>query len=193
MEPLRAIDRQMKKLAKKRLCLPQRASAEPMYIATSHGGAGLLPIADNRYVMSVVQGYRLLTCPDSQEQKIAWWSLRKVASKKIGRPASNEDLAEYLNGISEGDGGDISCIWSRVRRSTKELKKTTRIDWWWNATLKELQLLVPKPGGEPNITRVHPAARHHLCYLLRTAVRTAYLRRLINKPDQGKVYNVSTR
>lgn len=193
MEPLRTLDRQLKKLTKRWLHLPQRASAEPVFIAPAHGGAGLLPISDNRYIMSVVQGYRLLTCPDSQVQKIAWWSLRKVASRKIGRQASNEDLAEYLNGISEGDGGDISCIWSRVRRSTKELKKTTRIDWWWNTTLKELQLLVPKPGGEPDVTRVHPAARRHLCYLLRTAVRAAYLRRLTEKPDQGKVYDVSTR
>jgi hypothetical protein len=119
--------------------------------------------------------------------------LRKVTSRKIGRQADNEDLAEYLNGVSEGDGGDISCIWSRVRKSTKELKKLTRVDWWWCETLKELQVLVPKPGKEPDVARVHPAARRHLCNHLRTAVRSFYLQRLISKPDQGKVYEVSTK
>lgn len=193
MQPIRDLDRHVKKLAKGWLHLPQRASAEPVFLSPSQGGAGLLPVSDNRYVMSVVQGYRLLTCPDPLVQRVAWWSLRRVASRKIGRTASNEDLAEYLNGLSEGDGGDIACIWSRVRKSTRELKKTTRVDWWWNETLKELQVLVPKPGGEPDLARVHPAARRHLCNLLRTAVRSAYLRRLLAKPDQGKVFEVSTR
>lgn len=42
MEPLRDLDRQLKRLAKGWLNLPQRASAEPIYLAASQGGAGRL-------------------------------------------------------------------------------------------------------------------------------------------------------
>jgi len=193
MKPLKQLDKRIRKLAKGWLNLPQRASAEVVYILPSQGGAGLLPVSDNRYIMSVVQGYRILTSPDPLVHRVAWWSLRKVVKRKIGHQANNQDIAEYLNGISQGDGGDISSIWSRVRKSTKELKKKTKMDWWWCETTKEMQLLIPRPGMQPDLARVHPAARRLLCTLLRTAVRAFYLKELTEKPDQGKVFEVSTK
>ena len=47
--------------------------------------------------------------------------------------------------------------------------------------------------AQPNLSIVHPAARHHLCRLLRDAVRESYRLKLIAKLDQGKVFKVTSR
>ena len=70
--PLNALDRRVKKIVKGWMNLPQRASAELVYLAPSRGGAGILPFKVTRYIMSVVHGYRLLTCPDPTVRCMAW-------------------------------------------------------------------------------------------------------------------------
>ena len=190
VEPLNQLDRHIKRIAKRWLFLPRRSSCEPVYMLPSQGGAGLLPLRDTRYIMAIVQGYRLLTSPDPFVQSLAWDSLREVVKIKIGRAPSNRDLVDYLNGKTKGDGGPRS-FWARVRRSSMEMRKRCNVSWWWSETLEELQFLIPQPGAEPDEARVHPGARHHLCRLLRTAIRAHYIRRLLSKPDQGKVHSVS--
>ncbi len=190
--PLNQLDRAIKRAAKKWLFLPQRASNEPVFMLPSQGGAGLLPLRDTRYAMAVVQGYRLLTCPDPLVQSLAWDSLRAVVRIKIGHAPSEEELADYLNGASKGDGGPRS-FWARVRRSTAELRKKCNIRWFWSNVLKEMQFLVPKPGEEPDVARIHPAARRHICHQLRSAIRDHYIARLLRKPDQGKVHSIALR
>ena len=190
IKPLNQLDRHIKKVAKRWLFLPRRASCEPIFLLPSQGGAGLLPLRDIRYIMTVVQGYRLLTSPDPLVQSIAWDSLREVVKNKIGRKPSNRDLADYLNGRGGGEGGP-SSFWSRARRSTTAMRKRCNVSWWWSETLEELQFLIPQPEAEPDEARVHPGARHHLCRLLRAAVRDHYVRRLLSKPDQGKVHSVA--
>jgi len=197
VQPLNALDKQVKRIVKGWLNLPQRASPELVYLAPSRGGAGILPFRSTRYIMSVVHGYRLLTCPDVLVRRVAWSALTGTVTRKIGRPASNDDLADYLNGRTDGDfgkeSGDFSTVWQRVRQSTVQLRKQTNICWWWCATRKELQLLVPRLNAQPNLARVHPAARHHLCRLLKDAIREAFRLKLVAKPDQGKVLDVTSR
>jgi len=57
-----AADNQVKKIVKKWLNLPQRASAELVYLLPSQGGAGTLPLRDQLNILAVVHGFRLLTC-----------------------------------------------------------------------------------------------------------------------------------
>ena len=102
------IDKLTKKLAKRWLHLPQRASAEVVYLLPSQGGAGLLPLTDGIDIATVTQAYRMLTCNDRFVQKVAWSCLRTVARRKTGiSNPSEKELADYL--IHKGRPvGDIS-------------------------------------------------------------------------------------
>lgn len=61
-QPLKEADRQLKKIAKGWMNLPQLASAELVFLAPSSGGEGLLPLADMRDVLTIVHTFKLLSC-----------------------------------------------------------------------------------------------------------------------------------
>ena len=200
MAPLVA-DNQVKKIVKKWLDLPHRASAELVYLLPSQGGAGILPLRDQHNILAVVHGFRLLTCPDRTVSTTAWYSLRKTVAIRLGgrqRPTL-EQLVDYLNGIGEvRNGGDIATIWCRVRQATWELKKYNRyrrdpekpepeLNKHVNneGSQPEIQILIPRPG-EPEISRVNPAVRKQVCHALRDYVRFSYLKRLLcTGPGEG--------
>jgi len=196
VKPLSKLDKTMKKCVKTWMNLPQRASAEVVFIPSPLGGAGILPFSDMRNVCAVTHGYRLLTCPDDSVRETAWDSLKTAVQLKIRRVPTMDDIAQYLNGSTEGEmaktNGDVPSLWSRVRVCTRALRRTADIQWWWCSTRGELQLIVPRPAKEPHQARAHPAARRQVCSLLKTALRAAYLQRLLKKPDQGKVYSVTS-
>ena len=196
VKPLKNLDKRMKKYVKKWLNLPQRASAEIVYIPSPLGGAGILPFSDMRNVCAVTHGFRLLTCPDNDVREIAWDTLKTAVQLKIKRVPDVTDIASYLNGSTDGDmcqtNSDVPSLWSRVRMCTRALRRTVDIAWWWCGTLGEIQLMIPRPGKDPNVARAHPAARRQVCNLLKTGLRTSYLHRLLKKPDQGKVFSVTS-
>jgi hypothetical protein len=196
VKPLKTLDKRMKKYVKKWMNLPQRASAEVVFIPSPQGGAGILPFSDMRNVCAVTHGYRLLTCPDNDVRETAWDTLKTAVQLKIRRVPTMEDIASYLNGSTEGDmaltNGDVPSLWSRTRMCTRALRRTVEVEWWWCATRGEMQLIVPRLGKEPNQARAHPAARQQVCHLIKTALRSYYLHRLTSKPDQGKVYSVTS-
>ena len=194
VKPLKSIDKKMKKFVKNWLNLPQRASAEVVYISSPLGGAGILPFSDMRNVCALTHGYRLLTCPDDVVRETAWDTLKTAVRLKIRREPNMDDIAYYLNGSTDGDMAntnvDVPSLWSRVRICTRALRRTVDVLWWWCATRNEMQIIVPRPGKQPDQARAHPAARRQVCNLVKTALRDAYLQRLLKKPDQGKVYSV---
>ncbi|CAB0033878.1 unnamed protein product [Trichogramma brassicae] len=55
-------DKILKKLARQWLSLPQRASAELIFLPPSQGGGGLIPLADLYDLYTVVHAYRILYC-----------------------------------------------------------------------------------------------------------------------------------
>ena len=194
---LAEVDKLVKRLVKGWLHLPQRASAEVAYLLPSQGGAGILPFRDMSNVLAVVHAYRLLTCRDRSVRSVAWSCLREAVQRKLGRAQTNSEIAEYLSGsvdgvFNNGNGYGVT-LWSRVRKASRELKKCSEISWLWNETLGELQIMIPKPDSEPDRAVVHPAARKHLCFQLKQGIRLAYLRQLMRKPDQGKVWEVTSR
>ena len=164
--PLNDLDRRIKTFAKRCLFLPKRASNEPVYLLPSQGGAGLLPLRDVRYALTVAQGFRLLSSPNPLVRTVAWVSLRDVVGRKQGLEPSNEDLIAYLNGSGSGEGGPRS-FWARVRRSTIELSKRTQGYWFWSTVKEELQFVLPRPDADPNCVRVHPGVRRLLCQHLK--------------------------
>jgi hypothetical protein len=196
VKPLKSIDKKMKKFVKSWLNLPQRASAEVVFFSSPLGGAGILPFCDMRNVCALTHGYRLLTCPDDVVRETAWDTLKTAVRLKIRREPAMDEIASYLNGSTEDDmsntNADVPSLWSRVRICTRALRRTVNVVWWWCATRNELQIIVPRPGKQPDQARAHPAARRQVCGLVKTALRDAYLQRLLKKPDQGKVYSVTS-
>lgn len=190
-------EKMLKKMTKSWMNIPQRGSPEMTFLAPSRGGAGILPLTDAVNIATVTQGFRMLTCKDKFVERVAWSALETVVGRKIGGKPTREQIVAYLNGSIEDrlarDGGDIQSIWSRVRKTTRELAKSTNICWAWCNALKELQLVIPQPSKQPDVIRVHPRSRKHLQGLLKKTVRSAYLRRVISKPDQGKVIDVTSR
>lgn len=191
LKPINQADRVIKRLCKRWLNLPQRASPEVVYLAPSKGGAGLMPLRTSRYTMAIVQALRMLTCSDEFVRHVALNTLRAVVKTKLRRQINNMDLVNYLNGEGNGVGGNRS-FWARVRRSTKELKKLFDLSWHWNEALEEIQLTHPKPSNNPAETSTCTALRQRVCRDLREATRHYFLKRLLQKPDQGKVFEIST-
>ena len=143
--------------------------------------------------MSIVHGFRLLSCNDGAVNDLTWAFLRSTVKRKIGRTPSMDDIADYLSGNCTGDlsrdGGDIGNIWTRVRKATLYANATTPVKWVWNNTRNEIELHLN--NGDETI-KIPPSAKSHACRLLRSSFRQQFLNRLLKKPDQGKVLQVSS-
>ncbi|XP_076298053.1 uncharacterized protein LOC143217550 [Lasioglossum baleicum] len=193
--PLKVADKLVKKLAKSWLNLPQRASAEVIYLPPSRGGCGLLPLADLADALVVGHAFRLLTAPDPAISGLARDSLRGAVARKIGRPPTEQDLADYLSGSLEGEfartSSDFSTLWSRARNAARRLGDMLQLRWEWSAARQELGLRLR--GSRGRTTVVTPVARTQVLHRLRAAVTEFYHHRLNSKPDQGKVFGVSSR
>ncbi|XP_071575805.1 uncharacterized protein T26G10.4-like [Temnothorax nylanderi] len=191
--PLVAADKMVRRAAKAWLNLPQRASAEPVYLPPSRGGCGLLPLADLADVLSVAHAFRMLTVGDEAVRGLAWASLRGVVARRIGHPPSNEELASFLSGSLEGrmrDGGERS-LWSRARNAARRQSERLSLRWEWCAATEEMMVVCR--GARGATVKMPPGARSQVVHRLRSAVVEYYTDRLLSKPDQGKVFEVSLR
>ena len=145
---------------------------------------------------TVVQSYRMLTAKDKFVAEVAKHSLTAVVKRKTRHLPSEIEICQYLNGVSDGDlsnsSGDIRSLWSRTRSATSTLKNTTNLSWSFNTIKKQFEITILMPQQQPDITIVHPVARHHLLGVLRKAARMNIMARLQSKPDQGKVFEVSS-
>ena len=153
------VDKSVKRLVKKWLHLPQRASAEVVFLLPSQGGAGLLPLVDGINIATIAQAYRMLTYKDRFVSEAAGSCLQTVVRKKIGRQASFNEIAEYLNGANtelfERNGeGDVRSLWTRARKATMEVRKHTNVRWIWNQTRNEMEIVVPAPGQQTDLARI---------------------------------------
>ncbi|KAG5322724.1 PO21 protein, partial [Pseudoatta argentina] len=82
--PLTAVDLKIRRHVKSWLNLPQRASAEGVYMPLRWGGCGLLPLSDLADILTVAHAYRMLTVRDGAVRELAWESLRGVIGRRIG-------------------------------------------------------------------------------------------------------------
>lgn len=192
-KPLKAADLQVRRMAKAWLNLPQRASAEVVYLPPSRGGCGLLPLADLADVLSVAHAFRMLTAGDDTVRGLAWASLRGVVARRIGGPPTNEDVAAFLSGSLEGRlrGGGESSLWSRARNAARRQSERLSLRWRWCEATEELIVECRGPRGVA--VKVPPGARNQVVTRLRSAVAAFYSNSLTSKPDQGKVFEVSSR
>jgi len=82
--PLNLIDRDIKRIGKRCLNLPQRASAEPLYLSYQRGGLNLLPINAVADISQIVHGLGLLQSANLGQLSMAF--LSNVVKKSVRRP-----------------------------------------------------------------------------------------------------------
>ena len=137
----------------------------------------------------------MIAAKDRFVSQVAITALTVVVDRKLKKHPSENAICDFLNSKKDGQfarqRGDICSVWTRARTSTVELHNTAKMEWQWNATRRQFEINVPATEQQPNIVRVHPVAASHLPGILKGAVRNFYLEGLKNKPDQGKVFDIS--
>ncbi|UYV72473.1 hypothetical protein LAZ67_9003287 [Cordylochernes scorpioides] len=191
------VDLLIKRLGKKWLGLPQRASNEVLYIPPSKSGAGMMPFGNRTDLAKIQHAFRLLTSPDSEISALDKSLLKRVAGRKLGRPALEEDLVAYLSGKLDCDfamdGGDITSLWSDARNAYLRLSKKIGVQWVHNPTLGDITIKLPNAGRTPKEISLPAVARRQIMARLRQALQDSYLKTLIKNSNQGKVYEVTCR
>lgn len=70
---------------------------------------------------------------------IAEASLIGTVFDKLGRDRTNEEIAQFLSGSTEGEMGNIrrykrATFWTGARTATQWASATTEVKWYWDAT-----------------------------------------------------------
>jgi hypothetical protein len=180
---LNDFEKKLKAVGKKWLNLPQRAGIEPLYMGYRTGGVNLLPMALLADIEQLVHGWRLLQ--SSTMGSLSHTILQAVVEKRIRTTAQPSDLVNYLNGRMDGnlatESTDVTNVWTRLRLATRRIRRKINVDWALTAE--------QRPQLQLNGFRLRP---NEVEYSLRNAVREYFRRRLLRKPDQGKVYEVTS-
>jgi hypothetical protein len=182
-KPLTDFDKNLKAAGKRWLNLPRRAGAEQLYMSYQMGGLNLLPMNLLADVSQLVHGVRLLQ--STTVGTLSHTILQTVVEKRIRRAAQPCDIVHYLNGRMDGyfanESTDVTNVWTRLRSATRRIRKTINVEWTLDSDLQpRLQL----NGANLRARDVE--------YFLRSAVRDHFRRRLLNKSDQGKMYEVTS-
>uniref|UniRef100_A0A183CIN3 Reverse transcriptase domain-containing protein n=1 Tax=Globodera pallida TaxID=36090 RepID=A0A183CIN3_GLOPA len=183
--PLNALDKKIRDFGKKWLNLPQRASVEPLYTSHAMGGMGLTPLNLLADISQLVHAYRLITSRDLSS--LSMDLLKTVVYKRIRQAPRPDQISDYLNGSMKGvfrqfESTDTPSAWTRLRQATARLSTKLRIGWKWSAVENRLLLQL-------NNEQLNPKTAE---YCLRAAIREFYRLRLLAKPDQGKVFAVTS-
>ncbi|XP_023233353.1 uncharacterized protein LOC111633059 [Centruroides sculpturatus] len=179
---LHDLDRHIKKCAKRWLYLPQRASPELIHLPYDRGGTNITPCSSLADICQLTHAAHLFDSRDPTVTAIALGTLRNVVRHRIRRVPTDEDIRAFLDGSMEGDIGlpskDITSSWARLRAATRRLRKNIDISWHYTGTS-----FVLTTGG--NII-----PRHACTKVLTAMVKSAALRQLLQKPDQGKSFHL---
>jgi hypothetical protein len=79
------------------------------------------------------------------------------------------------------ESADVTNVWTRLRSATRRIRRKIKVEW---ALSTDQQLQLQLNGARLRARDVE--------YSLRSAVREYFRRRLLNTPDQGKVYEVTS-
>jgi len=184
-KPLVAFDKELCRCAKRWLHLPQRASTEPLYIPTSHGGLGLVKLQHLADACEVAHVNTLLASQDPVVHSIASQSSQEVAEKKVQRAVTDDEMRDYYNGSTEGvfdtNSTDVASVWTRARMATRRLRNLTNVSWACTNGQLSLRIDDQTAAAAPGTTQ----------HLLRRALWIHELQSLLEKPDQGRVFDAS--
>ncbi|KAG8239751.1 hypothetical protein J437_LFUL019240, partial [Ladona fulva] len=180
--------------------LPMRGSREVAFLPPHLGGAGFFPPTVLKDVVTVSHAYTMLTCRDPFIRDMAWYCLRDMVHRKVGRAnpePSNDTLTSFLTGSMENrlgaDVGEAASLWSRARRATRSLKKYCGLSWEWNDTHHSLSLRLRHPTPASEVLVIPANQRHLVFHLIRSTIEEGWRRSLAAQPDQGKVHHAASR
>ncbi|XP_034245769.1 uncharacterized protein LOC117647903 [Thrips palmi] len=144
-------------------------------------------------VAAVVHAFKVLTCPDRTVRMLAEASLKQCVQYRVGRMPEHIDLAAFLSGAKMRENHEHASIWTAARNATRRLSnKIHGLCWEWSPTLQRLTVCVPFSGRQPEVAKVDVESRRLLHSKLRQCVQHHHHRRLLAKPDQGKVYDCAS-
>ncbi|CAD1470247.1 unnamed protein product, partial [Heterotrigona itama] len=122
---------------------------------------------------------------DTAVAHVARSTLENAVRQKIRREPTEVDIAGYLSGSLEGELALPSS--SRVTFWFKRLGNR----WMWSEVRNELSLECLARGGRRVIIPL--AAKRQVIGCLRAAVSEHHMSVLLRKPDQGKVFDATSR
>ena len=166
------LDKEIRPLIKRNLCLPANASNEYLYGNTSSGHLGIPVIADDSDIANIDGAFKLLSSRDPIVKDIAWKDLKRLVSAAM-HDCSPENLSNFLSGsnLSSRPSGPKS-IWSRARLASSHLQ----VIWEFNDDSS-----FSISYGDVTVTD-----RRKVFQTLRNLMRNSKSEALKNKPHQGK-------
>ncbi|XP_067124880.1 uncharacterized protein T26G10.4-like [Centruroides vittatus] len=176
------VDKTTKKLVKKWMGHPQRASPEVAFLPYAQGGAGVMPTSAVSDIAQVNHVIHLFDSIDPTESSIAMGALRSVVEQRIKRPPSLTDLCQFLNSSLSDDLGytDFSSTWTRLQMATRRLRKKINIEW------------MDTGSDTPSLVCNENVVKKKYCHRnLSRLLSFTFLESLLRKPDQGKVFHLT--
>ena len=120
----KALDKRVKALVKANMKLPRRTF---LFSPTRAGGMGLPRIEDEVHIYGVLTTYRLLILSsDPTVRGTALSALEQMAKRRAGGRRTPEEFLNAPPERGEGQQGDITSLWSRVRNSMQICQATHR-------------------------------------------------------------------
>lgn len=190
------LDKEIKRVAKRALHLPLRASNEVIYLPNRQGGANIPQLSELIDAGVVTRAFKMLTCPDSLVRNIAEASLQRAVTTatRTDQPPS-QLVVDFLSGAQlPKSSHSFTTIWSAARNASRRLASNLPgFCWEWTEELQTFTIKVPKPESEPDCIRVDASTRKQLHAAIRTGQQHRHHLRLKAKLDQGRVYEASSR
>jgi hypothetical protein len=155
------------------------------------GGLGILGPVEEQEIQLVTHAFRLLTSPVKTIKDLAWNSLLSEVTFKLKKVPSNEELCQYLNGVTEGTfrllPSQGACLWNRIRTMTRQLHK--KINLSFQIQDNQTVILHMKHPSHDN-THVHSNSRDHCYSALRASIMGFHSDTLISTcKDQGRSFH----
>ena len=187
------LDRAIKRVAKAALHLPRRASPELVFIPSQQGGANIMPLSELADVGAVTRAFKMLTCPDPLVQQVAEQSMKRTVTEAVGAAPSNREVTNFLSGARMNrPSHSFATIWSGARNASRRLQnKIGAFSWTWGEE-HDLCLSMSMAGQQPDTVVVNSEQRGEVHRSIRVAIQNYFLRRLLNKPVQGKVLDAAS-
>uniref|UniRef100_A0A914QJ31 Reverse transcriptase domain-containing protein n=1 Tax=Panagrolaimus davidi TaxID=227884 RepID=A0A914QJ31_9BILA len=138
--------------------------------------------------LKLSHAFRLLTSTDQRTQKLAYDSMKEVVQQRSKNDPSMEEISEYYNGSKssvppEHVKNDVTSCWIQLRAAIRRLSAKMKIFFQPDRNKKKFHLIINNVAA----TRFNVEAQ------LRDATRNYFKQRLIAKPGQGRVYNVTAK
>lgn len=122
------LDDALRPLIKRTLYLPSNAANDYLYGSAAAGAAGIPVAADVSDACRIDNAFKLLSSPDPEVRELALNAVTEVTTRRLRRPASTDDVEQYLSGETEGEfratATQLQSVWTEARKASRRLGVT---------------------------------------------------------------------